>query len=362
MSRPAAAASRRKLNNHLVRYDAACRALAEARSVDEVKDIRDKAIAMAAYARQARNRDLEADAVEIRMRATRKLDQLRQAQAATVGLNGGSLRRGLSENPRDERPTLASQGIDKNLAHQARVLGAMDDIAFERKVAEARDSAGRVFRRAVREVEIEQEREERRAVTAQGGSIADLHALIASGYRAALIGTDNPWPFETYSERARGGVWEHYETMSLDEIKALPVGQLAADDCALFMWATWPNMPMWREVIEAWGFRYTSLAFDWVKLNPNGEGLHWGNGYTTRQNPEPCLLAKRGNPLRLDEGVHSVIMAPVGAHSEKPDEAYARMERLFGGPRLELFARKPRPGWTVWGNEIQRTEFLEATE
>src|SRR6266446_2727315 len=111
----------------LVRYDAACRALAEARSVDEVKDIRDKAVAMACYARQAKNRDLEADAVEIRMRATRRLDQLRQAQKETVGLNKGVLRRGLKNNPRDDRPTLESQGIDKNLAHHARVLGALSD-------------------------------------------------------------------------------------------------------------------------------------------------------------------------------------------------------------------------------------------
>jgi N6-adenosine-specific RNA methylase IME4 len=97
---------------------------------------------------------------------------------------------------------------------------------------------------------------------------------------------------------------------------------------------------------------FGSRAFDWIKLNASGKGLHWGNGYGTRANPEPCILAKIGNPLRLDEGVHSVITAPVGAHSEKPDEAYARMEQLYGGPRLELFARKERPGWKTWGNEL----------
>src|SRR6516165_12509478 len=111
----------------LTKYDTACRAVAEARSVDEVKEIRDQAVAMAAYARQAKNKDLEADAVEIRMRATRRLDQLRQAQKETVGLNEGGrpAKTGLSENP--VLPTLAMQGIDKNLAHQARVLGALSD-------------------------------------------------------------------------------------------------------------------------------------------------------------------------------------------------------------------------------------------
>src|SRR6516225_11407451 len=213
------------MSGGLIKYDAACRALAQAKRVDEVKDIRNKAIAMAAYARQARNHDLEADAVEIRMRATRRLDQLRQAQKESVGLNRGAAGggektgpRGLLVNPRDLRPTLGSQGIDKNLAHQARVLGAMDEAAFEHKVAEARDSASRVFRRAVREAEIAQERAERRAQNATGGSVDDLHALIASGFRAGVISADPPWPFEGWSERANRRVTDHYETMTIEEI------------------------------------------------------------------------------------------------------------------------------------------------
>jgi N6-adenosine-specific RNA methylase IME4 len=366
----------------LARYDTACRALAEARSVDEVKTIRDKAVAMAVYARQAKNRDLEADAVEIRMRATPRLDQLRVAQKETVGLNrgaaGGGERAGLRGAlvaPRDLRPTLDSQGIDKHLAKQARVLGAMDEAAFERKVEDARRSAVSVYRRAVREAEIQQERAERRARTALGGSVTDLHALIASGFRAGTIAVDPPWPFTAYSDRANS--IPPYDTMTFEEIKALPVRQLAADDCALFLWCTWPNMPMWVPVLEAWGFTFSGLGFDWVKLNPNvkpdangwvklnaanSKGLHWGTSYGTRANSEPCLLAKVGKPLRLDGGVHSVIMTPVGEHSEKPDEAYRRMEKLYGGPRLELFARKERPGWTTWGNEIAREQLREAAE
>jgi N6-adenosine-specific RNA methylase IME4 len=342
------------LRGELILYDAARRALAEAKQVDEVKDIRDKAIAMAHYARQAKNRDLEADAVEIRMRATRRLDQLRQAQKETIGLSAGTRGSRVKGARVDEKPTLASQGVDKSLAHQMRILGALDEPSFERKVVDARASASRVYRRAVREAEIEQERALRRAQTAQGGSVADLHALIASGYRAGCIAIDPPWPFETYSGRGNSQPTDHYETMPLDAIKALPIRALAAKNLAVFCWVTWPFMPVWHEVIEAWGVHYSGLGFDWIKLNPDGEGLHTGNGYNTRQNPEPCLLAKRGEPLRLSADVHSVIMAPVGAHSEKPDEAYRRMEQLYGGPCLELFARKPRPGWRTWGDEIKR--------
>jgi N6-adenosine-specific RNA methylase IME4 len=336
----------------LMRYDAAREALAEAVAVDEVKDILDAAVAMKAYAKQAKNRDLETNAVEIRMRATRRLDQLCRAQKEAVGFSRGGrpTKTGLSENP--VLPTLGMQGIDKNLAHQARVLGAMDDAAFERKVEDARGSISRHFRRAVREVEIERKREERRARTFAGGSVADLHALIASDFRAGAMLIDPPWPFETYSERAAGMVLDHYDTMTIDQIKALPIKQLAAKDCAIFCWVTWPHMPIWKTILDAWGVEYSGLAFDWIKLNPSGEGLHWGTGYCTRQNPEPCILAKIGNPLRLDEGVHSVIMAPVGQHSEKPEEAWRRIERLFGGPYLELFARRERLGWTTWGNEV----------
>jgi N6-adenosine-specific RNA methylase IME4 len=205
----------------------------------------------------------------------------------------------------------------------------------------------------VREAEIAQERAERRAQNATGGSVADLHALIASGFRAGVIAIDPPWPFET-GDRSKHAVFEHYERMPLDEIKALPVAELAAKDCALFLWVTWPFMPIWHEVVAAWGFCYGSLAFDWIKLKPNGEGLRrWGNGYGTIANSEPCLLARRGHPLRLAADVHSVIMAPVGAHSEKPDEAYRRIERLYPGPYLELFARKERDRWWTWGNEIR---------
>jgi N6-adenosine-specific RNA methylase IME4 len=338
----------------LARYDAACRAIAEVRSVDEVKGIRDQAIAMAAYARQAKNHDLEADCVEIRLRATRRLDQLRLAQKETVGLNQGAVpgKTGLRGNPvLDPRPTLANQGIDKNLAHQARVLGAMDDAAFERKVLEARDSAARVFCRAVREAEVAREREERRAPTSVGGSVADLMALIASGYRAGVIGIDIPWSFDTYNDQSPRCVGSHFEPMTIDDIKALPIRRLAADDCAFFVWVTWPLMPVWAPVLAAWGVEYSGLAFDWVKLNPGGS-LHTGTGYNTRQNSEPCLLGKIGSPMRLNADVEAVIMAPVGRCAEKPDEAYLRMERLYGGPYLELFARKPREGWTSWGDEL----------
>ena len=96
-----------------------------------------------------------------------------------------------------------------------------------------------------------------------------------------------------------------------------------------------------------------------MKLNPNGEGLFveeddvfTGMGYSTRANTEYVLLAKRGSPLRLNADVHQLVMSPVLAHSEKPEEVARRIERLYPGPYLELFARREREGWTTWGNEV----------
>jgi len=334
--------------------------LAEARSVDEVKDIRDKAVALAAYARQAKNRDLEGDAVEIRMRATRRLDQLRQAQKETVGLNPGGrpVKSGVSETP--VLPTLASQGIDKNLAKQARILGALSDDKFEQAVTDAREATTRAFRNVVNAVAIEQERETYRARVETGATVADLEALAASGRRFGVICADPPWEFEVYSGKGKQRSPErHYDTWPLVRIKALPVGALAADDCALLLWGVWPNLDVALEVVGAWGFKYQTAGLLWVKTKEgaesvalDGTGLHWGMGYHTRANTEPCLLATRGCPRRLSADIHQVIVAPVGAHSEKPDEAYSRIHRLYPGPFLELFGRKRRDGWTVWGNEV----------
>ena len=135
---------------------------------------------------------------------------------------------------------------------------------------------------------------------------------------------------------------------------------LAADDCALMLWAVMPELPGAIEVIEAWGFTYKTVGFVWVKQNRSGEGLFTGMGYWTRANAEVCILATRGSPVRLAADVHQVIVSPVAEHSRKPDEARSRIERLLPGPYLELYGRRPSPNWTVWGNEV--VQHLEAAE
>jgi N6-adenosine-specific RNA methylase IME4/ParB-like chromosome segregation protein Spo0J len=169
--------------------------------------------------------------------------------------------------------------------------------------------------------------------------------------RYAVLYADPPWHFEVYNEesgveRAAGN---HYPTMSLDEISALPIPSLATPDAVLFMWTTAPHLQESFQVFAAWGFEYKTNAV-WVKDKI-------GLGYFIRGQHEHLLIATRGDmpcPLPANRPP-SVINAPRREHSRKPDEAYELIERMYPElPKLELFARQQRPGWAAWGNETSK--------
>lgn len=180
-----------------------------------------------------------------------------------------------------------------------------------------------------------------------------------------IIYVDPPW---TYSNKqggdpARGGIT--YPTMSIKELLELPVWKLAADDCMLFMWATMPLLPEAFPIMKAWRFKYRTMAFDWLKLNPTGwterngrdiilhNGVYSGMGSYVCQNNELCLLGKRGKLQRVRKDIKLPIIAPRGRHSAKPAEARHRIEHLYGDvPRIELFAREAVPGWDSIGNGL----------
>lgn len=139
----------------------------------------------------------------------------------------------------------------------------------------------------------------------------------------------------------------------------MPVAELAAPDCCLFLWIVWPTLPEALGLIESWGFTYKTCGFCWLKADPYrlfalDEDVRMGLGYWTRSNSEVCLLATRGKPKRVDNCVRQGIIEPIREHSRKPDGIHERIERLVAGPYLELFARQSRPGWTVWGNETSK--------
>lgn len=196
-----------------------------------------------------------------------------------------------------------------------------------------------------------------------------------------LIYADPAWPFRVWNRDTGQGrsAEAHYRTMSMQAICDLPIADLADKNCVLFVWAVWPSLPDAFRVIDAWGFEFKTLAWEWVKLNKlwnkfvpkslpvdNGDYNTWfprlfafGMGYYTRANPEPCLLAvkKRGNYPVAVHNERNLLFAPLREHSQKPEEAYDKINRLYpeAWPRLELFARNTRPGWDCWGNEVENS-------
>jgi N6-adenosine-specific RNA methylase IME4 len=170
-------------------------------------------------------------------------------------------------------------------------------------------------------------------------------------YRVILA--DPPWSFRVRNKPAlrRGVATSHYRTLPLDAVKALPIASLASKNAALFLWSPMALLPEAVSCIEAWGFTYKTVAFNWVKLTQSGAINRKGLGHYTRCTSELCLIGTRGKVDRRARDVQQVILAKWREHSRKPDEQYERIMRLFDGPYLELFARQQWPGWDVWGNQ-----------
>jgi|HubBroStandDraft_1064217.scaffolds.fasta_scaffold37071_5 N6-adenosine-specific RNA methylase IME4 len=158
-------------------------------------------------------------------------------------------------------------------------------------------------------------------------------------YRTILA--DPPWDIEQQGPR---GASRHYRLMTLDVICGLKVGNLCAADGHLWLWVTNASLHAGRLVMDAWGFTYRS-CLTWIKPR-------FGLGKYLRNQTEHVLLGTKGKAPVLFHGQGTWFYAPLQEHSHKPEEQYAIIERCSPGPYLELFARRKRPGWDAWGNEV----------
>lgn len=339
-------------------YTAARKALAEASRIDEVKDIRDKAVAMQIYAAQARDRDLLEHATDIRKRAERRVGEIMQEERAAGLLAKGAAgrgkkgaKRGSLEDPRIKLPTLTSRGVDKHLADRARKLAAMSDAKFERVVTHAINiaiAATEGDREVVLAAKAERHAAARARRTEREEAVAGKIAALPDK-RYGVIYADPEWRFETYSDdtgKLEAAADLHYTTSSLDEIKARDVASIAAPDCVLFLWATVPMLPQALEVMAAWGFAYKSHVI-WKK-DKGGTGYWFINWH------ELLLVGTRGGIPAPAQGSQwpSVIEAPRGRHSEKPERFYQLIEEYYPNiAKIELNARASRAGWDSWGFE-----------
>lgn len=174
--------------------------------------------------------------------------------------------------------------------------------------------------------------------------------------RYDFIMADPPWLYRNYSDRGQlKNATAHYPCMGGSEIRDLPVMDLAAPDCALWLWATNPMLPEALETLRAWGFTFKT-AGHWAKTTRHGKQA-FGTGYILRCAGEPFLIGTRGEPA-FASNIRSVVLGPLREHSRKPDEAYRAAERLCPKAtwRADLFTRQIRPGWDAWGNEVHKFE------
>ncbi|MBN8972940.1 MAG: hypothetical protein J0H51_13095 [Rhizobiales bacterium] len=376
----------------LVKYEEAKRLLAEAVAVDEVKSIRDKAEAMRAYAKQAKDRDMEIAAAQIRFRAERRLGELIIAQRETVGLNkgggtGANQYRAADSAPEqaaERPPTLEQAGIDRKLSSRAQRMAAIEPERFEalldRHREEVLEGNNKVSVDLMR-TSAEQEGRERRRQLAR--ELSDATAVLPSGRRFPVIYADPPW------HRKQGvtnrSYENHYSTMSWSDICALPIKDAVLPDAWLFLWIprahlfalhaieveaqtrdgeiipVLVDMPLAYAVAKSWGFEAYSTAFIWTKTDEE-HPADQGGGVIVFDQDEVLLLFKRGRGLpkpATDEKFgsnHRERSKPLG-HSRKPEHYRNMIATMSGGvPVLELFARvdaeHPLPeGWEAFGNQ-----------
>ena len=173
-----------------------------------------------------------------------------------------------------------------------------------------------------------------------------------------IIYADPPWkPLESGGGKPRGTAnlkLRYKGVMTTAEICGMPLNEIAATDCILFLWCTFPRLEDGIQTIKSWGFKYYGLGFTWIKTNKRSDTLFLGMGYYTRQNPEVCLIGVKGKRFKpLVRNIHSVIMSPIDKHSAKPPKAREDIVKIIGDiPRIELFARERVEGWDAWGNEV----------
>jgi N6-adenosine-specific RNA methylase IME4 len=337
----------------LALYDRARTAIQRAASIDEAKDIADKAEAMRAYARLSKDPEMERWVSDIRVRAKRKLGELSAAlEHAPVienvqGRNAATL---------GKRAALAAAGITKDEAHRCEQLAKVAEPEFEAFLAQKATAGQVVTGEEVARLVVKATRKAKVATAAVADiasvKTSDLAALTTRGMKFGTVLADPPWIYG--NQGTRGATGDHYVGMTVAEIAALPIAKLAAPNAHLHLWTTNAFLFESKQIMEAWGFEYRS-CYVWVKPQM-GMGNYW------RVSHEFLLLGIRGSCPFADRSLMSWGQFPRGKHSAKPDQIRSLIEKASPGPRLELFGRRPAPGWVVWGNEIERTVFDDSVE
>ena len=324
----------------LVSLSQAHKALSACRTAMDAKHVADMADVAKVYLQRTRA-GVEAvnQATEIRILAERQMGAFLATTEKAKGARGNPGGQGakIVQCPKGTTQTLASIGITKKQSARAQRLAAIPDAEFAAALEKAKTSAGRLTIKAVSQYAVTRKRAKEESPTGIVGCIDELPRDTFG-----CIYVDPPWRYA--NQGTRGATNNHYSTMTVDEICALPVGELALPKSHLHLWTTNGFIEQAFGVFRAWGFEFKS-TFVWVKPQM-GMGNYWRNSH------EIMLTGTRGGLTAASRAEMSWVECSRGAHSAKPDQVRARIERLSPGPYLELFGRRRVVGWTVFGNEV----------
>jgi N6-adenosine-specific RNA methylase IME4 len=319
------------------KLDTARLALSEAKTIQETKKILDIAAAAEIYAkRQQLGDDAIHYATSIKVEALAQLGRMLKDSAENEQrqTRGGDRKSKLQNDTLIYVPTLAEMGLDKRTSKLAQDIAALSDDQIE-KIKSGVTAISKATSGARRQDRVEQVQE-----------ISRSNSELKTNKLYPVIYADPPWRYEHSISNSRE-IENQYPTMELDDICALPVGEVASKDAILFIWATSPKLTEAMRVVESWGFNYRTNMV-WVKDKI-------GMGYYARQRHELLLIATRGE-LPTPEPANrpdSVMEFPRTEHSKKPPEVYEIIEKMYPEyQKLELFARNKRQGWESWGNQI----------
>jgi len=305
------------LNN----WEKAKLAVAECKTIDEVKKIRDKAEALRAYAKQAKEGlVVQNNVCEIKLRCERKMGEM-LPKTITIGT-------------KSHDTTLSDLGISKDQSVKYQSIFSLPNEEFERHIADVKASNEELTTMGI--IRLAKKLEPK----------PETPALPEGKYQ--VIYADPPWMYgqEQHSKEKQATVLEtHYPSMPTEDICQLPIGNLGLDNSVLFLWTTSPKLFECKSVIDAWGYDYkSSMIWDKVKHNV---------GYYVSVRHEFLLICTRGSCLPDNPKLYdSVITEERTEHSKKPKVFYEIIEDIYKGKKIELFARNKRQGWDCWGNQI----------
>lgn len=349
-----------KTARELILLSRAEKALVEAKTVDELQDIRDKAQAAREYARKAKlGQRIVVEASTLKVRAERKLGELLRALPLAKGGGGNQYFKGKVNQSQHANGsvTLEALGVTRWDSARSQQIARLPKKAFERYISESVDSereptTAALMRMAKQHTAVERAKRKPRT----NGFVTSLRSLERRAAKFGTIYADPPWPYR--NRTSRGAAENHYPTMTMDKILKEPVAKMADLQSHLHLWCPVAFLKEGLEVLEAWGFAYKS-HFVWCKPE-FGVGNYW------RVSHELLLFGSKG----LDEAHELLLFGQRGSepfhahgerswgtfsrlsHSEKPEEVRVMIERVSPGPYLELYGRQKRTGWTVYGNQL----------